>query len=111
MRPLLIGVIAFGSGALLTAGGLTAFPSHGGASAAKKEPEGPVDENALAKANQNLTESLQACDRKLAELRETPSPSTVASAPPPREERDAGRWGGRRRGGEPTKEDWERMAQ
>jgi hypothetical protein len=109
-RSVLIGIVAFLGGGVLTAGAFTAFPSKP-TTAATKEPTKREDPSDLAKANQNLTESLQACDRKLDELKNA-TPSVVASAAPqePRE-RDGGRFGGRRNRGEPTAEDWDRMAQ
>jgi len=69
-------------------------------------------DDSLEKANANLVESLHEADRTIAQLREqlassTPSAAPKAEAPP--EERDAGGFRRRMRG-EPTKEDWERMA-
>lgn len=80
----------------------------------RSEPKPPLppDDDALARANQNLVRALQECDRKLAEVRDAPavsSASPVAEAPP--EPRDGGRAGRRRERGEPSREDWERMAQ
>jgi len=75
---------------------------------------GGDDIESLRKANANLVESLHEADKTIAMLREqagapAPAPAASASAARP-EERDAG--GFRRRArGEPTQEDWERMAQ
>jgi hypothetical protein len=74
---------------------------------------GGDDLESLRSANANLVESLHNADKTIAQLREqlATSPSATPQKPDERqEERDAGR--GRRRGrGEPTTEDWERMAQ
>jgi hypothetical protein len=87
-------------------------PPRGREVASKEHPAPtPVDDDALSKANANLTDSLQACDRQLSELRGQPTP--VASTAPAVAEADAGGRGGRGRRdrGEATREDWERMAQ
>jgi hypothetical protein len=69
----------------------------------------PPDDESLRKANESLVASLHACDRQLAELRQTaPPPTATATGEPRREERDGGR-GFRRR--EITQQDLDRMAQ
>jgi hypothetical protein len=75
---------------------------------------GGDDLESLRSANANLVESLHNADKTIAQLREqlASGPAPIASARPEErgDDRDAGR--GRRRGrGEPTTEDWERMAQ
>jgi hypothetical protein len=75
---------------------------------------GGDDIDSLRTANANLVESLHNADKTIAQLREqlasSPSPSATARTEERADERDAGR--ARRRGrGEPTAEDWERMAQ
>ncbi|MBX3187964.1 MAG: hypothetical protein KF819_13155 [Labilithrix sp.] len=85
---------------------------------AKADPSvgdgGADDLESLRTANANLVESLHDADRTIAQLREqlTTTPPTTPRPDEPRAERDAGAppW---RRGtrGEPTAEDWERMAQ
>jgi hypothetical protein len=114
-KPWLIGVASFLGGGLLATGAFTAFPSKTTTSV-KPEPTtsstaGP-DESALDKANQNLTNQLHECDRRLALLGEKPVGS-VPSSTAANDDRDRSRDGGRRQrfGGEPTKEDWERMAE
>jgi hypothetical protein len=82
---------------------------------ASADPAVSVDSDAasLRSANANLVESLERADQTIASLREqlaaVPAPSGAKLAAPP-DERDGGR-GGRRSRGEPTAEDWERMAQ
>jgi hypothetical protein len=70
------------------------------------------DDTSLVEANKNLVESLRACERKLADNADPgPNPTaTVAQPEQPFDRRDGGRRRGGR-GGEPSKEDWERMAQ
>lgn len=83
---------------------------------AKTDPSvtdgGAEDMESLRKANENLVESLHQADQTIAQLRDQlgaqPRPSASAK-PEEREERDAGFR--RRNRGEPTAEDWERMAQ
>lgn len=80
---------------------------------------GGEDMDSLRAANANLVESLHQADQTIAQLREqlasapAPAPSPSARRADERgddRDRDSGR--GRRRGrGEPTTEDWERMAQ
>ena len=110
MKPWLVGVIGFGAGTVLTSAAFTAFPSKPAPRATRDEaPKAPETDEALRKANETLTASLQACDRKLAELRSgEPAPSAVASAEAPPERPNRAR---RRERSETTKEDWERMAQ
>lgn len=87
-------------------------PAH-----AKADPSitdgGGDDMDSLRTANENLVESLHNADKTIAQLREqlatSPAPARSA-AEQPREERDGGFRRGRGRG-EPTTEDWERMAQ
>jgi hypothetical protein len=83
---------------------------------AKADPSsldgGGDDLDALRTANAALVESLHGADRTIAQLREqlAASPAQPARVDERPDERDAGR--GRRRGrGEPSAEDWERMAQ
>lgn len=73
---------------------------------------GSDDMDSLRKANENLVESLHQADQTIAQLRDqlgahAPAPSAKPDAPP---EVDAGNFRRRNRG-EPTAEDWERMAQ
>jgi hypothetical protein len=73
---------------------------------------GSEDMKSLREANANLVESLESADKTIAQLREqlASSPSPAPSARNEPRDEDAGRL--RRRGrGEPTAEDWERMAQ
>jgi hypothetical protein len=114
MRPLVIGLGSFVAGGLLVAGGFTAFPTKAAkVERGKPAPEAqPGTDDELRKANERLTESLHACDRKLAATKDQEpehAPAASAAAPPP-QERGPGR--ARRQGGrETTKEDWERMAE
>lgn len=86
-------------------------PAHGSAGAVASGD----DAESLRAANAKLVESLHDADKTIAQLREQlgASGSTAAPSAAPvaerREERDGGR--GRRGRGEPTTEDWERMAQ
>jgi hypothetical protein len=108
--PWMVGIASFAFGAVLASGAWIAFPPR--TAVAVKDDAGavPADEGALGKANANLTESLQACDRQLADLRSGQPPSPIASVARPAE--DGGERGGRRRErGETTREDWDRMAQ
>jgi hypothetical protein len=112
-KPWVIGLGSFASGVVLTSGAWTAFPSRS-APPVSKEDAGAVPEtdDELQKANANLTDSLHQCDRQLAELREGMKiPDRPVASAQPNEERDGGRFGRRRDRGEPTSEDWERMAQ
>jgi len=114
MRPIVIGLCSFAAGGLLVAGGFTAFPSK----AAKPEPAKPAPEahtsdDDLRKANERLTESLHACDRRLAAIKD-PDPErapAASAAPTAPSERGPGRTGRRQGSRETTKEDWERMAE
>ena len=69
--PWLFVVLAFVAGAAVASGAWTAFPpSHAPLPvAARPDPASTPDD--LAKANENLTASLHACDRKLAEREAT----------------------------------------
>lgn len=108
-KAVVVGVVGFVLGATVASAAWSTLPekraesrSHGDASTENRDDD-------LKKANANLTQSLQECDRRLAELGESrpvmPPPQVVADEGA----RDAGRW--RRRGGaEPTKDDWEKMA-
>lgn len=112
--PLVVGAFAFLFGVGTTGAVLTVVrePSKPGSTATQAKDGEPSDMGELRKANENLTDALQVCDHKLAELRlsdRAAAPHGSASAAPP-EERDAGR-GRRRERGEPSKDDWERMAQ
>lgn len=115
-KPWVIGLGAFASGVVVTSGAWTAFPPRPAPPLTKEDAgaTAPETDDELRKANANLTDSLHQCDRQLAELRESariPAPSAAASGEPAND-RDGGRFGrGRRERGEPTKEDWERMAQ
>ncbi len=77
-------------------------------------PSTVSDDDGLVKANANLVASLAECDRRLVDLGQspTPVPKGLASAVAAPDESGRGDGGRRfaRRGGEPTKEDWERMA-
>jgi hypothetical protein len=75
--------------------------------------DGGDDVDSLRTANANLVESLANADKTIAQLREQLATSPAPSAARPEERRDDGDAGrNRRRGrGEPTAEDWERMAQ
>jgi hypothetical protein len=114
-KPWIIGLGSFASGVVLTSGAWTAFPARSAPPVSKEDAGAAVPETdeELRKANANLTDSLHQCDRQLAELREGMKiPDRPAASAQPNEDRDGGRWGGRRRDrGEPTTEDWERMAQ
>lgn len=114
MRTPVVVLVSFVAGGALAIGVVTAFPSKREATAPPTRAPEAGDDDALRKANDNLTASLQACDRNLAELRDrAPAAPQAPAAPDPapaERERDGGRFG-RRRGGETTKEDWERMAQ
>lgn len=69
------------------------------------------EEATLRDANGKLVDSLHECDRKLAELGVQHDMPAIAMTNQPARGEDAGRRrGGMRGGGEPTKEDWERMA-
>src|SRR5689334_86011 len=103
MKPWMIGVLAFGGGALTASGAWTAFPPS-----RTQPPAAPVsaapeakDESGLANANANLTSALHECDRRLAELGEHPVGTPAASAPAPAESAARGRR--RDRGGALTK--------
>ncbi len=109
-----MGLSSFLGGVLVTSGAWTAFPPRPSPPVTKDDAgaAAPEDDDELRKANANLTDSLHACDRQLAELREREGrPAPTASAVEPAADRDQGRRGRRRERGEPTKEDWERMAQ
>ncbi len=116
MKPWLLGLASFASGVVVASGVWTAFPRRA-AVPATKDPEkvAPLDDDDddLMDANANLTESLHACNRQLAALRGRGGASASPSAADERvAERDGGRFGGRRRErGEPSREDWERMAE
>ena len=112
-KPWVIGLGSFASGVVLTSGAWTAFPSRPAPPVSKEETKVPETDDELRKANANLTDSLHQCDRQLADLREGMKiPDRPVASAQPNEERDGGRWGGGRRNrGEPTAEDWERMAQ
>lgn len=117
-KPWVIGVASFVGGGVIASGAWTAFPPRAATPAAARTDDAGAPSKAdgdddLRKANQNLTDSLHACDRQLADLRErshaAPAASTAEVAP--ERERDGGRGGRRRERGETTREDWERMAQ
>ncbi len=114
-RAWIVGLVSFIGGVAVTSGAWTAFPPRSSPPVTKEDAgvAAPETDEELRKANANLTESLHECDRQLADLREREGrPAPAASVVEPVAERDAGRFGGRRRDrGEPTKEDWERMAQ
>ncbi|HEY8078784.1 MAG TPA: hypothetical protein VIF62_31850 [Labilithrix sp.] len=105
----LVAIAAFLGGAVLASAAWSlAAPRKIAAVLPEPSAHGPEGEDALRRANENLTTSLQQCDRKLDELRSaaTPAPSAARNEDAP----DAGR-GNRRTRGEPTQDDWERMAQ
>jgi hypothetical protein len=110
-RAALIGIAAFLGGAGVVSAAWSLSPPKAKAEVHATADHPPDDADALRRANENLTESLHACDRKLDELRaQTPNAAPSATvAEQPRNRGDGGR-GGRGRG-EPTTEDWERMAQ
>jgi hypothetical protein len=115
MRTWIAAAAAFVAGAGVVGGSWLAL-SGKSSPGVRPEPRATgegEDCSALRRANENLMDSLHTCDRKLADLRDpSPTAATTADTPPDRErdrDRDGGRWGRRR--GEPTKEDWERMAQ
>jgi hypothetical protein len=87
-----VGATCFVVGAVTASGAFTAFPSKKTAPEATPvvTPEPSLDENALAKANANLTASLHECDRRLAELGERPV-GTQAPAPSAAPSADQGR--------------------
>jgi len=110
--------VAFAVGALTGAGGVYAG-SRG--EAPKPVPVAAAPEvedcSSLRAANAALTSSLHACDRLLAEAPSgdpSPAPAPSAASDTDRRERRRGRegdGGARRNFGEPSKDDWERMAQ
>ena len=113
--PLVVGAFAFLFGVGTTGAVLTAVrePAKPGSPVTQAKDGEPADMGELRKANENLTDALQVCDHKLAELRASDRASPRASASAAEhapEERDAGR-ARRRERGEPSKDDWERMAQ
>lgn len=94
----------------------TGAPAPKGVASAEPSAAAPLDEDGLTRANKNLVASLAECDRRLVELGEKPTPmpsglpsSVTANDDGPGRRGDGGRRN--RRGGEPTKEDWERMAE
>lgn len=110
-RAVLVGVGAFLGGAGVASAAWSLAPPKGPAKpdahATADHPGDDVD--ALRKANDTLTASLHACDRKLDDLRaQTPNAAPTPSVA--EQPRDGGRGRGRGRG-EPTQDDWERMAQ
>jgi hypothetical protein len=117
MRPSVLALLAFAAGAAAaTVSARLMTPGPASPAEVKKE-DAPSDDDALRKANANLTESLHTCDRQLADLRANVAPAATvananANANANEEARpDGGRDRRSRRGAEPTKEDWERMAQ
>ena len=114
-RTLIHVLVAFLAGGAVVSGvwSLIPTPKPQPTTAATAMKDG--DDDALRKANANLAQSLQECDRKIDELRAGENAPAVAVAPSAEpSERNRGRDGGnedRRSRGEPTKEDWERMAQ
>lgn len=73
---------------------------------------GADDMDSLRKANENLVESLHQADQTIAQLREqlgSHAPPVASAKPDEKPDPDAGFR--RRSRGEPTAEDWERMAQ
>lgn len=103
----------------LVAGGVAAsgvWSVRTPAPAVKADPSahdgGADDMDALRKANENLVESLHQADQTIAQLREqlgAHAPPAPSAKPDDKPEADAGFR--RRSRGEPTAEDWERMAQ
>jgi hypothetical protein len=70
------------------------------------------DVESMKRANENLTESLHECDRRLALLHAGAHPGGSSGEDPIVDERDAGVRVARRNGNlEPSKADWERMAE
>jgi len=111
----LVSVLSALVGAGVASAGFLAKGDPAPKGAASAEPTAPhVDDDALTRANKSLVASLAECDRRLVELgeRPTPAPTGAPSAVAADEDRRGRGDGGRgRRGGEPTKEDWERMAE
>jgi|GEM_PF-3403790 len=116
-REVVVAAVSALAGVLVTSGAwsLSARPAltHGPAGAASA---GSEDIDSLRSANAKLVESLHDADKTIAQLREQLAGSgagvaaAASAAAPERPERDGGR--GRRGGrGEPTAEDWARMAQ
>lgn len=113
-RELVIAAVGTLAGVLVASAGWS-LQSPPAPPRAKADPsaqsDGGDDLESLRNANANLTESLAKADRTIAQLREQqPAPTATARPEERRNDGDAGR--NRRRGrGEPTAEDWERMAQ
>jgi len=85
-------------------------PAHARPDPATADGSGD-DIEAMRAANAKLAESLAEADRTIAALREqSPTPAPARPEEPVAAD-DAGRGRRRGRGGEPTTEDWERMAQ
>ncbi len=78
------------------------------AASARPEPDAkPTGKDDLEAANARLVDSLHECDKKLAEATHSPIPARSAEPDPAPGDAGGPR---RRRGGEPTAEDWDRMA-
>lgn len=114
--------IALGTMAGLALGSVVTFaatarPAVRVVASAEPSSAASASPDAVAEANVRLVAQIAECDRRLAELGQPPVPSgPLASEPTPTNEqrgrRDRDRDGGRRGPrGEPTKEDWERMAE
>jgi hypothetical protein len=116
-REVVVAAVGALAGVLVASGAwsLTARPAPGHGSADPAVAHGGDDVESLRAANAKLVDSLHDADKTIAQLREQLAASGIAAPAPVasaerREERDGGR--GRRGGrGEPTAEDWERMAQ
>lgn len=109
MKPALVGLIGFIGGGAVASAAWSVVPPKASPTPAKPEPvvETTHRDVDLEKANANLTSSLQECDRRLTELGERPVPMPAPSASAAGDERR----GRRGRGGEMTKDDWEKMAE
>lgn len=108
-------VLGLVSGSALTFAATRPSPAKTEASAEPSPSSSASPDGVLAEANARLVAQIAECDRRLVELGQPPVPSAQVDAEAPsadeprgRRDRDGGRRGPR---GEPTKEDWERMAE
>ncbi|MBX3191106.1 MAG: hypothetical protein KF819_29180 [Labilithrix sp.] len=111
MKPTTVAALGFAAGAALSSGlwSLSPRSATAGAKDAKSEVAAASNDDALVRANENLTASLHECDRRLAALGEQPvTARAVPSAESEPDDRDAARAHGRRPA--MTSADWMRMA-